>query len=146
MPQRDNFDVARVLLAKAIEDEVLVRTVVDNTDIGDAIVGFHGQQAVEKLAKAVLTAHGIEFAKTHDLDYLIDLVEKNGIVAPDELEASEALSTWAVESRYDDEDISTLDRRGMLKLITPLRKWAEREIEVLSRPAESPDGIQSDAQ
>jgi HEPN domain-containing protein len=119
MPQRDNFDVARVLLAKAIEDEMLVRTVVENSDIGDAIVGFHGQQAVEKLAKAVLTAHGIAFAKTHDLDYLIDLVEKNGIVSPDELEFAEALSVWAVESRYDDEDTPALDRRQTLALLGP---------------------------
>lgn len=101
MAQRDNFDVARVLLAKAIEDGTLVWAVAENMDISDAIVGFHGQQAVEKFAKAVLTAHGIVFAKRHDLDYLIDLIEKNGIAAPDELEASEVLSTWAVESRYD---------------------------------------------
>jgi HEPN domain-containing protein len=136
MPQRDNFDVARVLLAKAIEDEVLVQTVVENTDIGDAIVGFHGQQAVEKLAKAVLTAHGIAFAKTHDLDYLIDLVEKNGIVSPDELEFAEALSVWAVESRYDDEDTPVLDRRQTLALLGPLRAWAEQEIETLVNLAE----------
>ncbi len=137
MPQRDNFDVARVLLAKAIEDEVLVQTVVENTDIGDAIVGFHGQQAVEKLAKAVLTAYGIAFAKTHDLDYLIDLVEKNGIVSPDELEFAEALSVWAVESRYDDEDTPALDRRQTLALLGPLRAWAEQEIETLANLAES---------
>ncbi|MFZ2114184.1 MAG: HEPN domain-containing protein [Solirubrobacteraceae bacterium] len=136
MPQRDNFDVARVLLAKAIEDEVLVQAVVENTDIGDAIVGFHGQQAVEKLAKAVLTAHGIAFAKTHDLDYLINLVEKNGIVSPDELESAEALSVWAVESRYDDEDTPALDRRQTLALLGPLRAWAEQEIETLANPAE----------
>ncbi len=136
MPQRDNFDVARVLLAKAIEDEVLVQTVVENPDIGDAIVGFHGQQAVEKLAKAVLTAHGIAFAKTHDLDYLIDLVEKNEIVSPDELESAEALSVWAVESRYDDEDTQALDRRQTLALLGPLRAWAEQEIETLANPAE----------
>ncbi|HTA96010.1 MAG TPA: HEPN domain-containing protein [Solirubrobacteraceae bacterium] len=126
--------MARVLLTKAIEDEVLVRTVVENPDIGDAIVGFHGQQAVEKLAKAVLTAHRIAFAKTHDLDYLIDLVEKNGIVAPDELESAEALSVWAVESRYDDGDTSALDRRQTLALLGPLRTWAEQEIETLASP------------
>jgi HEPN domain-containing protein len=139
MRKRDNFDVARVLLAKAIEDEVLVRTVVDNPDIGDAIVGFHAQQAVEKLAKAVLTAHGIAFAKTHDLDYLIDLVEKNEIAAPDELEAAESLSTWAVESRYDDEETPALDRKGTLELLSPLRLWAEQELETLSRSAEPTD-------
>ncbi len=136
MSQRDNFDVARVLLAKAIEDEVLVQTVVDDPHIGDAIIGFHGQQAVEKLTKAVLTAHGIAFARTHDLDYLIDLVEKNGIVAPDKLESAEALSVWAVESRYDDEDTPALDRRQTLALLGPLRAWAEQEIETLANLAE----------
>jgi hypothetical protein len=38
MPRRDNFDVARVLLSKAIEDEVLVRIVVENPEIGDASI------------------------------------------------------------------------------------------------------------
>jgi HEPN domain-containing protein len=136
MPRRDNFDVARVLLGKAIEDEVLVRTVVENPEIGDAIVGFHGQQAVEKLVKAVLTAHGIAFAKTHDLDYLIDLVEKSAIVAPDELESAEALSVWAVESRYDDEDTPALERRQTLALLAPLKTWAEQAIETLANPPE----------
>lgn len=46
MPSLDNVALARVLLAKAIEDETLVRTVADNHEIGDAIVGFHAQQAV----------------------------------------------------------------------------------------------------
>jgi HEPN domain-containing protein len=137
MAQRDNFDVARVLLAKAIEDEVLVRTVIENSDIGDAILGFHGQQAVEKLTKAVLTARGVAFAKTHDLDYLIDLIEKNGIAAPDELESAEALSVWAVESRYDDEESPALDRRQTLALLGPLRAWAEQEIETLANPPEA---------
>ena len=59
--------MARVLLGKAIEDEVLVRTVAENPEIGEAIVGFHAQQAVEKFVKAVLTAHGIAFAKTHTI-------------------------------------------------------------------------------
>lgn len=136
MPRRDNFDVARVLLAKAIEDEVLVQTVADNPEIGDAIVGFHAQQAVEKLVKAVLTAHGIAFAKTHDLDYLIDMVEKNAIVAPDELESAESLSVWAVESRYDDEDTPALQRRQTLALLAPLKTWAEQAIETLANPAE----------
>lgn len=132
MQRRDNFDVARVLLMKAIEDETLVRAVAENPDIADAIIGFHGQQAVEKLAKAVLTAHGIAFAKTHDLDYLIDLVEKNGIAAPDELEASEVLSAWAVQSRYDNEEVPPLDRKQTLELLIPLRLWAEQEVDTLS--------------
>ena len=34
---------------------------------------FHAEQAAEKLLKALLTFHGIEFARTHDIDYLLDL-------------------------------------------------------------------------
>lgn len=59
MPQHDRLDLARVLLAKAIDDETLVRKVSPDTDIADAIVGFHAQQAVEKLIKAVLVARGV---------------------------------------------------------------------------------------
>jgi HEPN domain-containing protein len=72
MPRHDRLDLARVLLARAIDDETLVRKVSADTDIADAIVGFHAQQAVEKAIKGVLAAHGIEFAKTHALGYLID--------------------------------------------------------------------------
>lgn len=140
MPQRDNIDVARLLLRKAMEDETLVRTVAENQDIADAIVGFHAQQAVEKFAKSVLTAHGVEYAKRHDLDYLIDLVQKQGIAAPEQLSASETLSAWAVESRYD-EAMPTLDRSAVLAFLPPLRAWAEQEIQTCAGPAPSEDRV-----
>jgi HEPN domain-containing protein len=133
MPSLDNVTLARVLLAKAIEDETLVRTVADNHEIADAIVGFHAQQAVEKLLKAVLAAHGVTYAKSHDLDYLIDLVEQSGIDAPDELDGAEALSPWAVELRYEQETPASLDRKKALEPLTPLRVWAEREIETAAK-------------
>jgi HEPN domain-containing protein len=139
MPRRDKFDVARVLYRKAGEDQALVRVVVDNPEIADAIVGFHAQQAVEKLTKAVLTAHGVEFAHRHDLDYLIDLVETHGIAAPEQLAASEILSAWAVESRYD-EATPALDRQKALELLDPLREWANKEIEALARPLPNGNG------
>jgi hypothetical protein len=41
MPQHDRLDLARVLLARAIDDETLIRKVSPDTDIADAIVGFH---------------------------------------------------------------------------------------------------------
>jgi hypothetical protein len=41
MPQRDRLDLARVLLARAEDDETLVRKVSPDADIADAIIGFH---------------------------------------------------------------------------------------------------------
>jgi HEPN domain-containing protein len=63
LPPREGADLARVLLDRADDDVTLVRRVVEEEDIADAIVGFHAQQAVEKAIKAVLAAHGVEYAK-----------------------------------------------------------------------------------
>jgi hypothetical protein len=62
LPPRDGRDLARRLLRRADGDIMLVRTVVDNDEILDAIIGFHAQQTrVEKSIKAVLAAHEIEY-------------------------------------------------------------------------------------
>jgi hypothetical protein len=92
MPPHDRLDLARVLLARAVDDETLVRKVRSDTDVADSIVGFHAQQAAEKLIKAVLAARGVTFVKSHALSYLIGLVEENHIEAPDELSEADVLS------------------------------------------------------
>jgi hypothetical protein len=38
MPQHDKLDLARMLLARAIDDETLVRKVSADTDVADAIL------------------------------------------------------------------------------------------------------------
>jgi HEPN domain-containing protein len=134
MPPHDRLDLARVLLARAIEDETLIRKVSSDTDIADAIVGFHAQQAVEKLIKAVLAARGVAFMKSHALSYLIGLVEANEIEAPDELAETDVLSPWAVEFRYEGEESPPLDRSAALTLVGQVRTWAENEIKAVDRP------------
>jgi hypothetical protein len=64
MPPHDRLDLARVLLARAVDDETLVRKVRSDTDVADAIVGFHAQQAAEKLIKALLVARGVTFMRS----------------------------------------------------------------------------------
>ena len=82
MSPHDRLDLARVLLARAVDDETLVRKVCLDAAVADSIVGFHAQQAAEKLIKAVLAARGVTFVKSHALSYLIGLVEENHIEAP----------------------------------------------------------------
>jgi HEPN domain-containing protein len=124
LPPRDGRDLARVLLERADDDIRLVRRVVDDADIADAIVGFHAQQAVEKAIKAVLAAREIEYAKTHALGYLIGLVETNGIDAPAAVLDAGELSPWAVDFRYETDDEPALDRQATLALIEEIRAWA----------------------
>jgi HEPN domain-containing protein len=128
MPLHDGLDLARVLVARAIDDETLVRKVCSDADIADPIVGFHAQQAVEKLIKAVLAARGVAFAKSHALSYLIGLVEEHGISAPSELYEADVLSPWSVEFRYEGDQPPPLDRRAALALVEKVKDWADAEI------------------
>ena len=137
MPQHDRLDLARVLLARAIDDETLVRRVSADTDIADAIIGFHAQQAVEKLIKAVLVARRVAFVKSHALSYLIGLVEENEIEAPGELSEADVLSPWGVEFRYEGDEPPALDRSKALPLVEQVRAWAENEIEAVNQAPQS---------
>jgi len=63
-------------------------------------VCFHAQQAVEKLFKGLLVDAGVDFPRTHDLTFLLRVVNtKTSVFAAlgDELTA---LSIAAVEVRY----------------------------------------------
>jgi HEPN domain-containing protein len=144
MPQHDRLDLARVLLARAIDDETLVRKVSADADVADAIVGFHAQQAAEKLIKAVLAARGVAFMKSHALSYLVGLVEEHHIDAPLELSEADVLSPWAVEFRYEGEEPPAFDRPAALALIEKLRTWAEGQIETAKQPQDpqQPDADQ----
>ncbi len=61
---------------------------------------FHCQQAAEKYLKAYLVSRNIDFGKTHNLEYLLELCAKQDrdfktVNAGD-------LSSYAVEIRYPD--------------------------------------------
>jgi HEPN domain-containing protein len=128
LPPRDGRDLARVLLDRADDDITLVRRVVDDAEIADAIIGFHAQQAVEKALKAVLAAREIAYAKTHALGYLIGLVEANAIEAPVAVLNAGELSPWAVDFRYETDDEPALDRQATLALIEEIRDWARASV------------------
>ncbi len=62
---RPEGERARTFLRRADADLAAVRAMEALDEVPDEIVGFHGQQAAEKLIKAVLAAHGIDFPRTH---------------------------------------------------------------------------------
>ena len=68
--------------------------------VTDAIC-FHSQQAVEKYLKAYLIANGIDFKKSHNLEYLLQLCIEND----DDFSQLDLgdLSFYAVEVRYPDD-------------------------------------------
>ena len=85
----EDFNVAKYLMSLP-EEKILAGAVC-----------FHSQQAVEKLLKAYLVRHEIDFEKTHDLETLLKLCciqDKNF-----ENISVGNLTDYAVEIRYPDE-------------------------------------------
>jgi HEPN domain-containing protein len=122
---------ARLYLRKAAEDETLLDEVIDSPRVSDAAIGFHCQQAAEKLLKALLSYHGIRFRRTHDLRELMDLVADSGREIPISLLELDSLTPFVVEFRYDLLNLEgevPLDRARARKMIQELRAWVEDEL------------------
>ncbi len=91
------YTQAQVLLIKASEDETALRA----TGIPDAVLGFHAQQAVEKLMKALISAHSASFELTHNLMRLAAALQDLGECLPPTPIALSELNDFAVDYRYD---------------------------------------------
>ena len=126
-----HHEKALLLLEKASEDEALLDEILDSERISDEIIGFHAQQAVEKLLKAVLSEFGVAYRKLHDLEKLLDLLTDNKIEVPNDIKELDVLSPYAVEFRYDilpSEAEFPFDRAATRELVRKVRKWAEEKI------------------
>ena len=59
------LEEAQRFLRLAAQDEILLDKLLSDREVPNSIWGFHAQQAVEKLLKAVLTAKNKPFPRTH---------------------------------------------------------------------------------
>lgn len=124
-------ELALLYLQKAAEDEDLIDEVLSSSRVSDGAIGFHCQQAAEKILKALLTYLGQRFRKTHDLRELIDLLADQGVYLPADLNELDRLTPYAVEFRYEllpTEAATTLDRQATRQLLKNLRTWVESRI------------------
>jgi HEPN domain-containing protein len=120
--------LAQLLLRKAAQDAFVVAKLIDDPESPDEAIGFHSQQAVEKLLKAVLASRGVRYRRTHDLVELIDLLREHSISFPAELEEIRRLTPFATEFRYDeflDESQGQFDRAAVQLYIAKTRAWAQ---------------------
>jgi HEPN domain-containing protein len=68
-------------------------------------IAFHCQQAVEKYIKAMLVYYGIEFQRSHNLIYLLDLLAKKIDIAEDRYDKAIILNGFCVQIRYPEKTI-----------------------------------------
>jgi|SRR5579863_3498940 len=113
------YTQAQVLLIKAAEDKKALYA----PENSDAIVGFHVQQAVEKLMKALLSALNIAFEHTHNIERLKVAIEAAGEKLPTVPVPWSLLTDYAVVYRYDLLfQIAAADRLDLIESVRTIRE------------------------
>lgn len=128
------LDAANLLLAKALEDETLVVKTLADSDISDTIIGFHCQQACEKLLKSLLAAMNVEYRVSHDIGELSVLLKEANETVPIDMRTLIRLNRFAVKFRYENpEPVPSLDRKQALQTVQTIRAWVEEKLEALRK-------------
>jgi len=68
-------------------------------------IAFHCQQAVEKYIKAILVYCEIDFQRSHNLIYLLDLLTKKIEISEERYDKAILLNGFSVQIRYPDKTI-----------------------------------------
>jgi HEPN domain-containing protein len=125
LQKRDLGDVAARFARKARSDEIALDKLADDPDVPDDLIGFHAQQALEKLLKAALAYAGVAPPRIHDLGELLTLLGDAGLSPPVSVSDARALVPWAVDFRYDDVLEERLDRRAACETVEKVRAWVD---------------------
>ncbi len=123
-----NREYAELLLRKASEDEFTIEKLLPDPASPDEVIGFHAQQAVEKMLRAALTLYTVRYPYIHHLATLLDLLRENGISFPEELEEVRRLTPFATVFRYEHlpaEPRGPFNRSWALNCVRQARAWAE---------------------
>ncbi len=68
-------------------------------------IAFHCQQAAEKYLKAILIHREIEFVRSHNLIYLLDLLSQKTVITEDQYDKAILLNGFSVQIRYPDKTV-----------------------------------------
>ncbi len=105
--------------------EILINANADNEQIG-----FHLQQAAEKLLKAILSYNKTEFPKTHNIEDLIEICNNNNIKLFQKIESLTKLTPFAIEFRYNFTNDSLEDPANYLKTLKAFKDWVKVKLSI----------------
>jgi len=119
-------------LIKAIEDwKVIVHEMkLTQEEVATSAVCFHCQQFMEKVLKAYLTLKKVDFGKTHNLEFLLELCKRYdpdfGQIDPGNL------TFYAVAIRYPDEFYlpSFDEAKESYEIVQGFKGFVEKKLDV----------------
>jgi HEPN domain-containing protein len=101
--------------------------------VPDGPFGFHVQQAIEKLLKALLCQIAVKYKRTHDLAYLTQLLHDHGETVPKGAVDIAQIESFGVSYRYDAlPETDVLDRPAAVETVRIIREHVLARIAALS--------------
>src|ERR1035437_6243289 len=91
---------AKAWMVKAWRDLETARRAAEGVPPFYDVAVYHCQQAAEKAVKAFLVQHGKPYAKTHDIEVLVDLAAELDSTFDSLADAADALTPYATRFRY----------------------------------------------
>jgi HEPN domain-containing protein len=95
-------------------------------------IAFHCQQAAEKYIKAVLFFHRIEFQRSHDLIYLLELLSRKIEIDESWYKLAVSLNSFSVQIRYPNTIIKLTKEEieSSIQIAEDFRKFAIQLTEI----------------
>jgi HEPN domain-containing protein len=100
-----NLEIVNLWIKKADHDLGSAKLIYLHIPDYFDTIAFHCQQAVEKYIKAALTYMDIEFSRSHDLPYLLELLSRKVEIKSETFDKAILLNGFSVEIRYPDQII-----------------------------------------
>jgi hypothetical protein len=80
------------------------------------------------MIEAVLAHNEVSYERTHNIAYLLNLLDEASIPKLDQADDLPSLSPWAAELRYSRRPEDVPDRPEMRFLVEQTRTWAESQL------------------
>jgi HEPN domain-containing protein len=100
-----NLEIVNLWIKKADHDLGSAKLIYLHIPDYFDTIAFHCQQAVEKYIKASLTYMDIEFQRSHDLPYLLELLSRKVEIKSETFDKAILLNGFRIEIRYPDQTI-----------------------------------------
>lgn len=121
-------DLPGDLLALAREDLAAAEALDRAERVSDSPVGFHAQQAVEKVLKAAIASRDHDFLFTHDIGLLMQLCQDAGLELPADLAEADRLTPYAAAIRYGLGDPRAVPTSDALRWAALAVEWADTQL------------------
>ncbi|HRR26452.1 MAG TPA: HEPN domain-containing protein [Acidobacteriota bacterium] len=129
----------RQLLLGARKDFRALSGMKDPHTFAKEIFGFHARQAVEKSLKAWITLQGAAYPRTHDISFLLSVLQNLGEDVTAYLNLID-LNTYAVQFRYEafDDLGGSVDGDSVIRRVGEILDHVQKELDKQDGP---PEGI-----